>query len=199
MVVLDYLIIYTNTGIPIYSYKFKKSFEISDDLLFSAFLASLNQFSQIELSMDRPSTIVMEDEEVNVEYSDEFKLSTLEIDQTILIFYYSELESITVGVGISKDQYGAINTLFSLTQLMVEIEQFVGDYNDLDWTDLDKNILKHFESRLHLFVIHKFLDAHTAQDHCYLNNACPFRRGTETEPVPEKSLGKRLRTRFGRN
>jgi len=195
MVEMDYLIIYEQTGIPLYSYQFDEDFQISDEFLLSAFLTSLNQYSMARPE-DRPSVLKLDNKDIKIDYSDELKLSTVEIDKTLLLFYHGNDAELTIGIGINTEEQSKVNILFSVTQLMVEIDQFMEDYDkNVDLRNINNHQMEIFESRLHQEVIHKFVESHTDDDDCYLGEHCPFK---QSEPTigSSTSFADRLRSRF---
>lgn len=193
MVELDYFIIYTNDGIPIYSYQFDKQFHISDDVLLSAFLATLNLFAKVDRKT--PTNVNLEEFNLELEYSEELQLSSIHIEDTVLVFYYADEEELTIGVGVNKENFNNVNALFEISQMLVDTEKFMKDYATIIWNDIDQQFINEFEYRLLSTVVHNFVDSHTDTDDCFLGEKCPFKIADE-KVIEKDSFRSRFINRF---
>lgn len=193
---IEYLIIYTNDGIPVYSHQFSNSFGVSDDVLLSAFLTSLNHFANLGGKV--PENMKLENKSIEIKFSDELKLSTITIENTVLVFYYGGLDYLGIGVGVDRNEFGRINSLFEIAQLMVEIDRYMANYSKIDWRDVDKSLIADFEAKLLSSVVHNYIEAHDADDICFLEENCPYKLVPDTDPVEteDKSFTQKLKERF---
>jgi len=173
---LDYLIIYQNDGTPVYSRCFKSLCKVAlqNDVLFSAFLASLSTFAAVSQS-EEIGEIVLEDIPVQVEYSQEDKLKSMLMEDLRLLFFYTKSDDYTIAAGFDADTYKQLADQSDIVSFLGSIETFLANYQDTNWQYIETAALVEFESRLIHEVIQPFFDQHDSKDKCPFGDNCPIR------------------------
>lgn len=198
MVELDYLIIYTDQAIPAYSHKFNPEFHISDDFLLSAFLTSLKLYADLGEEGTQPSDMELDGRAIKVQYSKELQLSMIDLETTLLLFYEAKKVALTIGVGVKQNNRMSIAKMFEVSQMMVDLENYMQNYAGVDWKSVDQSVLEEIDDHILSDVIHKYMESHTADDECYLGDKCPFRLSPDELNEERKSFMGKIKTRFGR-
>ena len=173
---LEYLIIYTNTGIPIYARCFSDicKTSIGNPTLFSAFLASLNQFAKLDPE-HIPEELELNGYPLKVNFNNEEGVNHVLLEDLELMFFYADMDDITIAAGYNASKYDRNDTIPVFLDFMKDVEVFLKDYKDNNWNDVDTNILMMFETELLKNIIHPFFEVHDIKDTCALGVNCPFR------------------------
>ncbi|MCY3410916.1 MAG: hypothetical protein INQ03_04680 [Candidatus Heimdallarchaeota archaeon] len=166
MVELEYLILLNNSGIPIFSYKLNPDYFISDDILFSAFVASLNSMNNL-----RPTQLVLDEREIEVTYHPELGLSTILLSDSALVFYNIEEIEVMVGLGVGQGALNSFTSMIQISQLMGETKKYMLGFTNVNWWQLDDETNDEFENDYLPFVIHKYVD-HNPD--CFLGDKCQY-------------------------
>ena len=173
---LEYLIIYQNIGTPVYSRCFADLCKIAmqNDVLFSAFLSSLSTFATYSDKSDLDK-IDLDGITVDVEISDDDKLTSLIMEDLKLIFLYTQTNDYTIAAGFNLDEYKKRNANQLVHDFLSDVEQFMEKHHRENWSVIETDSLLSFESELLRDVIHPFFDTHGIEDKCPFGDNCPIR------------------------
>jgi hypothetical protein len=153
MVVLEYLLIYTEAGLPIYSKCFgtfcKTAFKNPE--LLSGFLSAIQTI---------PTTI-----------SSDLTLDSVKMGPTEMRFSRMIPSGHTIVVGLHEDNKEIANNVIDEVSRILTTPQF----SDADWNHISSDLMSKFESELLGTALYKALDAHGGfEDTCPLGDNCPI-------------------------
>jgi hypothetical protein len=190
MLKLQYLIIYKNTGLPIYSRCFTDicAIQMKDEVLLSGFLSALTQ----SILPENQRELDFEDGTIQVDYKDG-KLETVKFENLNLLFYYINLNDLIIAAGFPINDYKKstnhpiIQAFFnSITEHITRENLGNADYYDSDnYIEMEKKLLAN--------VLKPWMREHKVKDKCPLKNNCPYRIALHEESNVNKSITDRLR------
>lgn len=173
---LEYLIIYTNNGLPVYARCFADSCKtaIGNPTLFTAFLASLNQFAKYDPE-NIPDEMMLNDIPVKVNFNPDDGVNSINLKELQLLFFYSQLEDITISAGFNSEKYDRAEIVPIFKQFLEQVEEFLKSYEGTDWSYIETAKLLEFENKLLDEVVDPFFNRHGMKNKCALGENCPFR------------------------
>lgn len=176
MLKLQYLIIYQNSGLPIYSRCFADLCKISmkDDILLSGFLSALSQavgytdFEGEELSFEEEPIMV------NTEGG---SLKSVEFSDMKLLFYYLDLGTVTIAAGFPMKDYVDDENREVIELFFSSLQSFMEAYDLEGLVYYDSEKYKGFEEEIVAKVIDPWMKKHGIKNKCPLGDHCPYRMG----------------------
>lgn len=171
---LNYLIMFTEDGIPVYSRCFANlcMASLRDDVLLSAFLSSLNIIAQMDPS-SAPEELILDDNPIKVYYGEEKGIRSINLEDLELIFYYTKVDEIIIASGFI---YKGKQPESEVHQFMVDLESFLGKYSQTTWSNLPNDFIMNFEKDLLKSVVHPFqVKTHGKVAYCPYGENCFFR------------------------
>ncbi len=153
MAALEYLLVYTESGLPIYSKCFgtfcKTAFKNPE--LLSGFLSAIQTL---------PLTI-----------SSDLSLESVKMGHTEMRFSRTTPSGHSIVVGLGEDSPETANIIFDSVSAILESEPFV----DADWSVITSDIMQSFETKLLQSTLVDALHDHGGfEDQCPLGDKCPI-------------------------
>ena len=153
MVTVEYLLVYTESGLPIYSKCYgmfcKTAFKNPE--LLTGFLSALQTI---------PPTI-----------SSEFTLKAVKMDKTQMRFSKTLPDGHSVVVGLGEDSPEVAERIFSVVSETLGSERF----RDLDWAYITSDLMDDFEKQLlESSFVEALHDYGGFEDKCPLGDKCPI-------------------------
>ena len=171
---LNYLIMFTEEGIPVYSRCFANlcMASLKDDVLLSAFLSSLNIIAQTDPN-SAPEELILDDNPIKVKYGEEKGIRSIDFYDLELIFYYTKVDKIIIASGFV---YKGDLPEKQVYQFMTELETFLGKYSETTWGNVSLESIKDFEKDLLTAVVHPFQVKYQGKiAYCPYGENCFFR------------------------
>ncbi|MBD3158938.1 MAG: hypothetical protein GF309_09140 [Candidatus Lokiarchaeota archaeon] len=153
MVKVEYLMVYTEAGLPIYSKCFGSFCKTSmkDPELLTGFLSALETI---------PSTI-----------SKDLTLDAVKMGPTDMRFTKTTPEGHSIVVGLSKDREDVAQRVFEVVQEALHEEQFAS----VDWTAVSGDVMNRFEKELVESRLPEAMHEYGGfSDQCPLGDQCPM-------------------------
>ncbi|MFO7837029.1 MAG: hypothetical protein R6V83_10250 [Candidatus Thorarchaeota archaeon] len=153
MVKIEYIMVYTRAGLPIYSKCFGSFCKTSmkDPELLTGFLSALETI---------PTTI-----------SEDLTLDAVKMGPTDMRFTKTTPEGHSIVVGLSKDREDVAQSVFDAVQETLHQEQFA----DVDWTAVTRGNMNRFEEELVRSRIPEAMHEYGGfEDKCPLEDQCPM-------------------------
>lgn len=153
MGLLEYLLVYTGAGLPIYSKCFGTfcGTAFKNPELLSGFLSAIQSL---------PLTI-----------SSDLSLESIKMGHTEMRFSRTTPSGHSIVVGLGEDSPETANSIFDSVSSILESEPFV----DTDWSVITSNLMQSFETKLLRSTLVEALHDHGGfEDKCPLGDRCPI-------------------------
>ncbi len=153
MTKLEYLMVYTQAGLPIYSKCYgtfcKTAFKQPE--LLSGFLSALETM---------PLTL-----------GDGLSLQSVQMGATQMRFAKTTPDGHSIVVGLSEDNQDAANDVFIGVEAILKQDKF----SNIDWSIITSNLMKDFETELLESALIEAMHGHGGfHDECSLGDMCPM-------------------------
>ena len=158
MPVLEYLLVYTQSGLPIYSKCYgtfcKKAFKQPE--LLTGFLSAI--------------------ETIPLTLSNGMSLQSVKMGETEMKFSKTTPAGHSVVIGISEDAQDVANEVFAAVSRTLRLEKF----KDADWDHISSDIMEAFEHELLNNALPGAMLEHGGfEDSCTLGDMCPIHTNAE--------------------
>ncbi|MFX0183944.1 MAG: hypothetical protein ACFE95_12745 [Candidatus Hodarchaeota archaeon] len=173
---LDYLMIYLDSGIPIYSkcYSGICGIAAKDPALLTGFLTALENFATEFFSESKNE--------------DNSPLEAITMGKTILRFKKTLPTGHSLALGLKKDDLKLANDIFDAVESLLEEK-----YRYQNWDLIDENFGKEFEQALLNEALMPALHMHGGfEDNCPKGDNCPMK----TSPTQKKTIWTILKEKY---